>query len=250
MKDLTIIIPIVELNAEKFQFYTKAIESAKGENIIVVGSPEAIKSAQQNICPVTYIENKGDTCYAAQVNLAVKSVKTKYFSVLEFDDVYSKIWLKNVEEYISVDTEDTFGYFPLTEIVDNQTKQVIGYANEAFWASSFSEEIGVLDINSIQDYLNFNTSGAVFKTEEFIALGGLKESMKLVFWYEFLLRVIYKEKRIYVIPKVGYFHTVNREGNMTTEYASTMSPKEADWWIDLAKKEYFFPQDRKKTYEE
>ena len=27
-----------------------------------------------------------------------------------------------------------------------------------------------------------------------------------------------------------------------------MTEKEADWWIDLAKKEYFFPQDRKKTY--
>ena len=29
-----------------------------------------------------------------------------------------------------------------------------------------------------------------------------------------------------------------------------MDEREADWWIDLAKKEYFFPQDRKKTYTE
>ena len=29
-----------------------------------------------------------------------------------------------------------------------------------------------------------------------------------------------------------------------------MSVKEADWWIDLAAKEMYFPQDRKKIYEE
>jgi hypothetical protein len=32
------------------------------------------------------------------------------------------------------------------------------------------------------------------------------------------------------------------------DFSATMSEKEAEWWIDLAKKEYFFPQDRKKTY--
>ena len=83
---------------------------------------------------------------------------------------------------------------------------------------------------------------------DFLSLGGLKASMELVFWYEFLMRALYKEKRVFVIPKIGYFHLVNRPGCMTTKYAETMSEKEADWWIDLAKKEYFFPQDRKKTY--
>jgi hypothetical protein len=29
-----------------------------------------------------------------------------------------------------------------------------------------------------------------------------------------------------------------------------MTEKEAEWWIDLAKKEYFFPHDRKKVYKE
>lgn len=70
--------------------------------------------------------------------------------------------------------------------------------------------------------------------------------MKLVFWYEFLLRALYKEKRIFVIPKIGYYHYVNREGSITSEYAKNMSVKEADWWIDLAAKEMYFPQDRKK----
>ena len=29
-----------------------------------------------------------------------------------------------------------------------------------------------------------------------------------------------------------------------------MKPEEADWWVDLSRKEMFFKKDRNKTYEE
>ena len=98
--------------------------------------------------------------------------------------------------------------------------------------------------------MNFNASGGVFKTDEFLNIGGLKGSMKLVFWYEFLMRALYKGKKIFVIPKIGYYHLANRPDSLTAKYIETMDEREADWWIDLAKKEYFFPQDRKKAYTE
>lgn len=120
------------------------------------------------------MENTGNTEYTAQVNFAVDNVKTKYFSVLEYDDTFSKIWFANVEKYISVDTDNTFAFLPLTEIIDAPSNEIIGYANEAVWASSFSEEIGYLDNESMQDYINFNTSGAIFKTEDFKTLGNLR----------------------------------------------------------------------------
>jgi hypothetical protein len=151
---------------------------------------------------------------------------------------------------MDADVNDTFAFLPLTEVVDYETKLPFGYSNEAVWASSFSEELGYYDIQSLEYNLNFNTSGGVFKTEDFKNLGGLKSSMELVFWYEFLLRALYKGKKIFVIPKVGYYHTVNRPDSITNVYANTMSEKEADWWIDLAKKEYFFIKDRNKTYKE
>lgn len=252
MKDLTVIIPILSLDSkEKKDMFKKALKSASGaESIIVVGNSEALSGIEKVSKNTTLLENTGDTEYVAQVNFSVENVKTKYFSVLEYDDTFSKIWFTNVEKYLSVDTENTFAYLPLTEIIDAPSNEVIGYANEAVWASSFSEEIGCFDNECMKDYLNFNTSGAIFKTEEFKALGKLKESMKLVFWYEFLLRALYKEKRIFVIPKIGYYHYANRDGSMTSEYGKNMSVKEADWWIDLATKEMYFPQDRKKTYEE
>ena len=68
-----------------------------------------------------------------------------------------------------------------------------------------------LDIEAVQDYLNFNMSGAVIRKKDFVSLGGLKTSMKLVFWYEFLLRALYKQKKFYVVPKVGYIHTAIRQ---------------------------------------
>lgn len=253
MLDITVIIPIVTLDTdEKKSMLANAINSIGDvKKIVVVGSAEALKTVETVDSNIVLLENTGDTRYAAQVNFAVnKEVKTKYFSVLEYDDAFSPIWFNNVEKYLSADTDDTFAFLPLTEVVDIRNNDIIGYANEALWASSFSEEIGYFDLNSITDYFNFNTSGGVFKTEDFKSLGMLKTSMKLVYWFEFLMRALYKGKRIFVIPKIGYYHFVNRPDSISAKYSMEMSEKEADWWIDLAKKEYFFPQDRKKTYEE
>ena len=249
MKDLTYIIPVFGLKDDKVAVdnVKKAIASiGKGKKIITVGSKddlELVKGTEK-------VVNDGDLSYPSQVMTALNSVTTKYFTVIEQDDTVNEKWYDYVEEYLKTDDNEIFGYLPLTEVEDTETGEIIGYANEAFWASSFSEELGYLDSNCMEDYFNFNTSGGIFKTKEFLALGGLKTSMKLTFWYEFLLRVLYKEKKIYVIPRVGYFHKINRKGSLTDIYSSTMSEKEADWWIELAKKEFFFPQDRKKTYEE
>ena len=256
MRDLTVIIPIEVLDTdEKKILLMSAIDSVDDSNILVVGSKKAIESisSYEKLSEYTFatvINTSKNTTYASQVMFALKSVKSKYFTVLEYDDVFSNIWFKNLNAYIEQDVNDTFAFFPLTELVDFNTKASIGYANEAVWASSFSEEIGCYDLQSFEDYFNFNASGAVFKTDEFVSMGGLKVSLKLVTWYEFILRVLYKGKRLFVIPKVGYYHYVNRNDSMTSLYASTMTEKEAEWWIDLAKKEYLFPHDRKKTYTE
>lgn len=247
MKDLTIIIPIREYESSMDELLNRAVESCGENNIILIG--KNVEKYKTN-AHIKKIENTSDNLdYQHNVNVAVDSVDTKYFSVLEYDDYFSKNWFNNVEKYIEIDTEEISGFLPLTEIVDFNEKKVIGYSNEVFWASSFSEEIGYLDMESMMNYLHFNTSGAVFKKDDFVSLGGLKESMKLVFWYEYLLRALYNNKRLYVIPKVGYYHVIGRDGSMTSEYTKTITEKEADWLVDLAKKEYFFKKDRNKTYE-
>lgn len=257
MKNLTIIIPVKEYDSSMDELLNRAVKSCGDNNIILIGknvNAYKYKSEDKTIKPtLTKIENTTDnTSYQNNVNIAVESVKTTYFSVLEYDDYFSNIWFTNVKKQIEYDTEDIFAFLPLTEIIDYENGKTIGYANEAVWATSFSEEssLGYFDIKGLSVYLNFNTSGGIFKTDEFIRLGGLKNSMKLVFWLEFLKRALYNSKLVYVIPKVGYYHVVNKEGSLSNMYAKEMSEKEADWWIDLSDKEYFFKKDRNKIYEE
>jgi hypothetical protein len=55
--------------------------------------------------------------------------------------------------------------------------------------------------------------------------------------------------KIMTIPKLGYKHNNLREGSLFTEYQKTLDPIEGKWWFSLAKKEYFFTNDRNITYE-
>lgn len=253
MKDLTIIVPVIDMDKESNQnLFTRAINSVDDSSIIVVGTEKdinIIESLKLDKLLRVLINKSENTSFSFQVNLAVNEVKSTYFSILEYDDTYTPIWFNNVQKYIDNDSEDTFAYLPLTEIIDVKMGPV-GFSNEAVWASSFSEEIGCYDLQCLEDYFDFNTSGAVFRTQDFISLGGLKTSIKLSFWYEFLLRAAYKNKRMFVIPKIGYTHFIGREDSLSYLYGNNMSETEANWWINLAKKEYFFPHDRNKTYQE
>lgn len=255
---ITTIIPIHKYDEEVKGLLGIAVNSFKEANkhtktpadLMFVGPKEVLESVKKDITDeATYVENE-NSWFSAQINAAAKKVKTDYFAILEYDDEFSPIWFNNVEKYINTG-DDIAVYLPLTEVFDYQNKNQgpIGYVNEAVWASSFSERLGYFDNECLQDYLIFNTTGGVFRTKDFIEVGGLKESMKLSFWYEFLLRAINKDKNVFVIPKVGYFHIVNRNGSLATEYA-TMDERESEFWVELARKEYPFKTDRKKTYDE
>lgn len=258
MKQITAIIPINKYDdtvKEMLGMSIKSfVETSKNNpaDLMIVGPKEVLDKVKGDYSDVIaiYVETT-DSWFSAQINAAAKKVKTDYFSILEYDDEYTPIWFDNVAKYIETG-DDIAVYLPLTEVFDYQHKEQgpIGYVNEAVWASSFSEKLGYFDNECLQDYLIFNTTGGVFRTKDFIEVGGLKESMKLSFWYEFLLRAINKDKNVFVIPKVGYFHIVNRNDSLATQYAQTMSDRESEFWVELARKEYLYKTDRKKTYEE
>ena len=258
MKQITTIVPIHKYDETLKETLGNAFKSfyETSKNIpadlMIVGPKDVLDLVKADFVNggAVYVENE-NPWFSAQINAAVKKVKTDYFSILEYDDEYTPIWFDNVTKYIAAG-DDIAVYLPLTEVFDYQHKEQgpIGYVNEAVWASSFSEKLGYFDNECLQDYLIFNTTGGVFRTKDFIEVGGLKESMKLSFWYEFLLRAINKDKNVFVIPKVGYFHIVNRSDSLASEYAQTMSDRESEFWVELARKEYLYKTDRKKTYEE
>lgn len=262
MKDITVILPIHEFSADMTKFLKMSVNSVnvqleRPEKFIIVYNPifeNDIKSIitdeeTSNIKDIIqYLPNTtGEYDFCSQINFAAEHVKTEYFSFLEFDDEYSRIWFKNVKKYIDVYPEvDLF----LPIVVETDTVgNFISFTNETVWAKDFSEEMGILDNNTLSRYANYNFDGMVIKTKMFERLGKLKPSIKLTFIYEFLLRMTFNDVKLMVIPKLGYRHTNQRPGSLFVEYQSNLTSDEARFWLNLAKKEYFFKEDRKIMYE-
>lgn len=255
MKDITVIIPIHKFNETIENLLLTAYKSVismtdnSDIKIMIVGPKDAVDKSKNCLKndDVIYLKNDSDLDFYSQVNLAAKNCKTKYFSVLEFDDKFHKNWVKNFKEY-SYFYSDVSVFLPLTQLI-SADNEPIGFINEVALASSFSNEIGFLDLECLDVYMDFNVTGAIINTEDFNEIGGLKKSLKLASWYEFLMRLCYNGKKIYTIPKIGYDHMINRDDSLMKDYQNNITPEEGTWLIKTAKQEYFFKEDRKKTFD-
>ena len=257
---ITVIIPLHEVQDGTNELYKNAIQSVvdqvvKPSNILVVtptGS-EATKFANEFDYGtikdlVKVIENDGKTDFASQMNFGVSQCETEWFSILEYDDEYSKIWFKNVETYIEA-YSDVDIFMPIIVDVD-EFGSFIGFTNEAVWANSFSEELGLLDKDALLSYQNFNIDGIVMKKDIYESYGGFKSNMELTFIYEFLLRMTYKTAKVMTIPRFGYKHVNQRVGSLFHSYKLNMNPVEANWWLNKAKSEFYHEHDREISYAE
>lgn len=255
MKDITVIIPVHEYNDYVKSLLIRAIESVPTDYLVHISIPMVIEDdlkwivdEYNNVTILAAIDENESTDFSTLVNRAVSTCGTKWFSILEFDDEYTNIWFNNVEKYIDYNPEVSI-FLPLEELIDYDKNNFIGYGNEAPWATSFSNEVGYIDNDCLQQYFDFYLTGSVFNTEDWNNLGGLKSSIKISFWYEFLLRFTNKGKKVFVIPKLGYKHYVNRPNSIYDIYSKTMDEKESAWWFELAKQESLYKDDRNKTYE-
>ena len=254
--NITVIIPMNGLSEQDVPYFDRAINSLKNmeskpdEVIITMCDCEDLNKFVDgydfNGLMVTKIINPDANSFAKQINFAAKQVKTKYFSILEFDDEYTKKWFSHVKLYEKHYPEVKV-WLPI--VVDiNPNKEFLGLTNEAVWAMNFSDELGLLDEQSLNNFPNFQTSGAVIETESFLDFGGFKSNVKLTFIYELLLRLVHQDVKTMTIPKVGYIHTNLRENSLLWSYKANqdlaISPKEADFWIQTARKEYFYPYER------
>jgi hypothetical protein len=257
--NISVILPVHELNEQTQKLFSNAVNSVKDqivrpeELIIVVPAGSEVASFVKSFdygdykASVIIAENDGKSDFSSQVNFGVSKTNTEWFSILEFDDEYAKIWFKNVVEYRKAHT-DVELFMPIIIDVD-QNNQFIGFMNEAVWAQSFCEVMGVLDQQSLLTYQNFNIDGMVIKKSAYIAHGGFKSNIKLTFIYEFLLRMTFKAVKTMIIPKFGYKHMNQRPGSLFASYKETLDPAEARWWLSTAKKESYFAKDRELSYQ-
>jgi len=260
--NVSVILPIASSFCKDFdEYFTKAIDSLKKQQmgvneLVLVHTDEEklvnyINSFDFDDLNVVKVINKSeDTDYASQINLGVQNSSSEWVSFFEFDDEYSFIWFKNVNTYIQSYPEFD-GFLPI--VVDVNEKGVFaGYTNEATFAASFNTEIGILTNDLLSQYQNFQSSGMVIKKSTLESFGMFKKSMKLTFVYEFLLRLTYNSAKIMTIPRLGYKHTNLREGSIFWNYKfakDKITEDEVKFWLQTAKKEYFFTTDREIKYE-
>ena len=259
--DVSIILPINSSKQRDFDIlFDRAVKSLQiqltdiNELVIVHTDEDGLKSKLEGYdysgVTVNFIENKGDFDFSSQVNLGVKNAKSKWVSILEFDDEYSSIWFKNVNRFVNAYPE-VDAFLPL--VVDTDEKGMfVGFTNEATFAASLNSEIGYLTNDVLMAYQNFQSSGMVIKKETYLESGGFKSSMRLTFVYEFLLRLTYNSVNIMTIPRIGYKHMNLREGSIFWNYKNgneKISDKEVSFWIESAKKEHFFTSDRNIKFE-
>jgi len=260
--NIIVIIPIHEYNEQVSEMLDKAISSVqrqekiveKPQIVVVYASAIAndILKYQQSLLTkypeginIIFLSNIGKTDYQSQVNLAVKSITTDYFSVLEFDDEYGLTYFKNAEIYTKAYPEiDVF----LTMMIEvNEKNEGIKITNETVWAQQFvgeNGEMGYLNAKALQQYTDFKLSGAVIKKSEFENLGGYKSNIKLAFMLEFLLRALNNASKVFTIPKIGYKHFATRQGSMFDNYLKSMPINERKFWFETATKEANIMTDR------
>lgn len=251
MKDIAVIIPVHELKDETEEaLLINAINNVKEcqknyeykLNTYIV-TPLLLKQNLTEGCEV--LINDGETDFCSQINFAAKNIKEDYFSILEFDDEYNPKWFSMVNKYFYTN-EDVSLFLPINiQIVSKEGYRQ--FANEAPWALEFSQDLGYVDFKCLANYYGVNITGGVFNRDDFNRIGGLKSSIQVAFNYEFLMRVTNKKLKVFIVPKEGYNHIIDRDNSLTDICSSKFTQEEIDKWYTIAQQEYLYEEDRNVT---
>ena len=250
-KDITVVVPVHKIDEDIKELLTNAINSVSKQNslpnkiLYVIDENDAIESFIRTLevpssVEVNIIRNK-NIDYQSQINFAASKVTTKYFTILEVDDEYNSIWFKEFKKYLDFN-EDVKCFLPFIYEY-SETGKFIKMTNDAAWSAGFSDELGFYELEVINKYPDVSINGMIIETKTFIELGGLKSNIKATFNYEFILRLLNNNEKVFIIPKVGYLHVNNRKDSLSEGF-SKMSQEESLFWLNTAKKEYFYKTDR------
>jgi hypothetical protein len=258
--NITTIVPVHEFNEEVEKYLDAALTSVSGQRLFdeerpvvvvyasILSNNDLFKSFMakeyENVS-ITYLKNENETDFQSQINFAVSTIDTEFFSILEYDDELSNTYYKRSVEYSSkLNHVDLF--LPMIIEVDNDNNAMM-FTNQLVWSKQFVGdvgEMGYLNMVALGQYTDFKISGAIFRKSKFETLGGLKKNIKLTFTLEMLYRFLNNGVNIYTIPKIGVKHLATREGSLFSNYLATMPMNERKFWFETAKKESNFTNDR------
>jgi hypothetical protein len=257
-KNITVLVPVHRVDGDYKEMLLNALlsmETFHNDVNVSIICPSSIKKEIGQLSDkieIKIIENKGKTDFCSQINLGLENCETEWFTILEMDDEFKPVWLKSVNEYVK-EFSDVDVFLPVVKDVNVEGK-FLSFTNESTWAYGFVEKQGFLDNETLLDYQNYQTSGGLFKTQVIKDNGGLKENIKLTFTYELLLRLTHNGVKIMSIPRIGYQHVNFREDSLFWAYKNDDSVKltedEVKFWLETAKKEFFFKNKRDVKYEQ
>lgn len=260
MKKITIILPIYKLEGEDKLMLINALSSiddfhndVKVKLVSPIGLKPIIENFDfgQKLEVIPQYNTTLNTGFIAQVNMGIDECDTEWFSILEIDDEYKKPWLSSMNEYINA-YKDVDIFLPIVRDINVEGK-FTNYTNESVWAYGFTNKQGYLDNELLLEYQNYQTSGGLYRTQVVKDNGSFKDNIKLTFSYEFLLRLSNIGIKMMVVPKIGYQHVNMRENSLFWSYKNDENIKlnedEVKFWVDTAKKEYYFKNKRDVKYE-
>lgn len=259
-KNITIILPLHKLNDDyktMLENAVKSVEQFYGDVKLLIVCPNSILKQIKEVdlgqkLTINYFGHNEDSSFANQVNLGVTNCDTDWFSILEVDDEYKSIWLKSMNQHVT-EYPDVDVFLPIVRDINSEGK-FLSFTNEANWAYGFTEKQGFLDNEVLLEFQNYQISGGLYKTSTFKDMGMLKNNIKLTFPYEFLLRLTHHGVKILTVPRIGYQHVSFREDSLFWNYKndeeSKLSEKEVKFWLETAKKEFFFKNNREINYVE
>jgi hypothetical protein len=258
MKKITIILPVHRIDGDYKEMLNNALSSIEdfhNDVVVTIVCPPSVKNEIGQLSDkleINYTINAKETDFCSQVNAGITNCETEWFSILEIDDEFKPIWLKSMNQYLNEHT-DVDVFLPIVQDI-NVNGNFVSFTNESMWAYGFTEKQGFLDNEVLLDYQNYQTSGGLYKTSVIKENGSFKENIKLTFSYEFLLRLTHNGVKIMSVPKIGYKHLNLREDSLFWIYKndenSKLKENEVKFWLDTAKKEFFFKNKRDVKYEE
>jgi hypothetical protein len=235
------------------------------------GNPEEKVIESENKISITVVKTSADTFPKVFNDLFNVARQGGYeaMSIIEVEDSIGPNWY-NVANIYMTENENVGFFLPMIRSIQNGAMS--GIMNEACWAEGISEEAGKFDMNLLLRFNCANPLAAVYRVnslEEYSEEKDgryypMKESVKLSHYYEFFLRMAYNDIKMMTVPRIGYDFRVNQmaqefkhqsskiPNNITvlSEENGGVTAAEASFWLELAKKEYFFDEDRNKVYEQ
>lgn len=259
VSNLAVIIPAHKPHAGLIPAIDSVLaQSPNKVHLYLVATQEVLDSLPDNrLEQMTLVGAPENTSFPSMVNAGIEAVRenevVEWVSILEYDDKLLPHAGRLFEQY-SAHFTDTAVFAGLTLICEpgtrggaeeDQPPALKQMANEAPWAPNIMETPGIADFNAMLR-MNFVLLTSCFiKLELFDEIGVFKASMKNFSDYEFLLRVVYNGHEIRAIPKATHYHFANGEG---LEQLKALDKEEGTWWVNAARKEYFFEFDRELEY--